>query len=116
MAVQNLQKSYWSVHETEGLEAILFSATDWAKDNVNYVYWIIDKVLTGGGYHRVKATDWHIWRCSVPFTQPEDYSWRIHVEEQMVERYGTPEQLAEYQRQNELRKMLESKVRQWMGR
>ncbi len=29
--------------------------------------------------------------CSVPFTQKEDYSWRIHVEEQMVERYGTPE-------------------------
>ena len=33
----------------------------------------------------------------------------------MVERYGTPEQLAEYQRQEELRKMPESKVRQWQG-
>ncbi len=50
-----------------------------------------------------------------PFIQPEDYSWRIHVREQMVERYGTLEQLAEYQRQEELRKTPESKVRQWMG-
>ena len=25
----------------------------------------------------------------VPFIRPEDYSWRIHVDEQMVERYGT---------------------------
>ena len=45
-----------------------------------------------------------------PFTQPEDYSWRIHVEEQMVERYGTPEQLAEYRRQAELRGTPENKV------
>ena len=50
-----------------------------------------------------------------PFTQPEDYSWRIHVEEQAVERYGTPEQLAEYRRQAELRGTPESKVRRWMG-
>ena len=50
-----------------------------------------------------------------PFTQPEDYSWRIHVEEQAVERYGTPEQLAEYRRQAELRGTPESKVRRRMG-
>lgn len=37
-----------------------------------------------------------------PFTLPEDYSWRIYVREQMVERYGTAEQLDEYRRQVEL--------------
>lgn len=50
-----------------------------------------------------------------PFTQPEDYSWHIHVREQMVERYGTPEQLAEYRKQAELLKTPGSKVRRWMG-
>ena len=34
-----------------------------------------------------------------PFTQPEDYSWCIYVREQMVERYGTAEQLEEYRHQ-----------------
>lgn len=51
----------------------------------------------------------------VPFTQPEDYSWTIYVKEQMIERYGTPKQLAEYRRREELRKTQESKERQWMG-
>ena len=51
-----------------------------------------------------------------PFTQPEDYSWYICVREQMVERYGTPEQMTEYRRQWELRKLPENKVRQWMGK
>lgn len=51
-----------------------------------------------------------------PFTQPEDYSWYIHVRELMVERYGTPEQMTEYRRQWELRKLPENKVRQWMGK
>ena len=50
-----------------------------------------------------------------PFTQPEDYSWTIQVKERMIESYGTPEQLAEYRRQEELGKMPENKVRQWMG-
>ena len=50
-----------------------------------------------------------------PFTQPEDYSWRIHVDEQMVERYGTPEQLAEYRHQAELRGTPEHKAKNWMG-
>ena len=50
-----------------------------------------------------------------PFTQPEDYSWRIHVDEQMVERYGTVEQLAEYRRQTELRGTPEHKAKNWMG-
>ena len=50
-----------------------------------------------------------------PFIQPEDYSWRIHVDEQMVERYGTPEQLAEYRRQAELRGTPEHKAKNWMG-
>ncbi len=50
-----------------------------------------------------------------PFTQPEDYSWRIHVGEQMVERYGTPEQLAEYRRQTKLRGTPEHKAKNWMG-
>ena len=50
-----------------------------------------------------------------PFTQPGDYNWTIYVREQMVERYGTTEQLAEYRQQEELRKTPESKVRQWMG-
>ena len=50
-----------------------------------------------------------------PFIQPEDYSWCIHVDEQMVERYGTPEQLAEYRRQAELRGTPEHKAKNWMG-
>ena len=50
-----------------------------------------------------------------PFTQPEDYSWRIHVDEQMVERYGTAEQLAEYRCQAELRGTPEYKAKNWMG-
>ena len=50
-----------------------------------------------------------------PFTQPEDYSWCIHVDEQMVERYGTPEQLAEYHRQTELRGTPECKAKNWTG-
>ena len=50
-----------------------------------------------------------------PFTQPEDYSWRIHVDEQMVERYGTPEQLAEYRHQAELRGTPERKAKNWIG-
>ena len=50
-----------------------------------------------------------------PFTQPEDYSWRIHVDEQMVEQYGTAEQLAEYRRQAELRGTPEYKAKNWMG-
>lgn len=50
-----------------------------------------------------------------PFIQPEDYSWRIHVDEQMVERYGTAEQLAEYRRQAELRGTPECKAKDGMG-
>ena len=50
-----------------------------------------------------------------PFTQPEDYSWRIYVNEQMVEQYGTAEQLAEYRRQAELRRTPECKAKNWMG-
>ena len=50
-----------------------------------------------------------------PFTQPEDYSWHIHVDEQMVERYGTSEQLAEYRHQAELRGTPEHKAKNWMG-
>ena len=50
-----------------------------------------------------------------PFIQPEDYSWCIHVDEQMVERYGTPEQLAEYRRQAELRGTPEHKAKNCMG-
>ena len=50
-----------------------------------------------------------------PFTQPEDYSWRIRVKEQMVERYGTPEQLAEYRRQTELRGTPERRAKDRMG-
>ena len=50
-----------------------------------------------------------------PFTQPEDYSWCIYVREQMVERYGTAEQLAEYRRQAELRGTPEHKAKNWMG-
>lgn len=46
-----------------------------------------------------------------PFTQPED----IYVKEQMVESYGTLEQLAEYQRQEKLHRTPESKMRQCMG-
>ena len=51
-----------------------------------------------------------------PFTEAEDYSWFIHVREQMVERYGTAEQLAEYRRQTKLRGTPEQKVRHWMGK
>ena len=50
-----------------------------------------------------------------PFIRPEDYSWRIHVDEQMVEQYGTAEQLAEYRRQAELRGTPEYKAKNWMG-
>ena len=50
-----------------------------------------------------------------PFTQSEDYSWCIHVDEQMVERYGTPEQLAEYHRQSELCGTPEHRAKNWMG-
>ena len=50
-----------------------------------------------------------------PFTQPEDYSWRIYVNEQMVEQYGTAVQLAEYRRQAELRRTPECKAKNWMG-
>ena len=50
-----------------------------------------------------------------PFIQPGDYSWCIHVREQMVERYGTAEQLAEYRRQAELRGTPEHKAKNWMG-
>ncbi len=50
-----------------------------------------------------------------PFTQPEDYSWHIHVREQMVERYGMPEQLAEYRRQEKLRRTPEHKAKDGMG-
>ena len=50
-----------------------------------------------------------------PFTRPEDYSWHIHVDEQMVERYGTPEQLVEYRRQVELCETPECKARDGMG-
>ena len=50
-----------------------------------------------------------------PFTQPEDYSWRIHVDKQMVERYGTAEQLVEYRRQVELCETPEYKAKDGMG-
>lgn len=50
-----------------------------------------------------------------PFTQPEDYSWYIYVREQMVERYGTAEQLEEYRRQLELRGTPECKAKNGMG-
>ena len=50
-----------------------------------------------------------------PFTQPEDYSWCIHVDEQMVERYGTAEQLVEYRRQTELRGTPKCKAKNWTG-
>ena len=33
-----------------------------------------------------------------PFTEAEDYSWFIYVREQMVEQYGTAEQMEEYRR------------------
>ena len=51
-----------------------------------------------------------------PFTEAEDYSWRIHVDEQMVERYGTVEQLAEYRRQAELRGTPECKAKTHTGK
>ena len=50
-----------------------------------------------------------------PFIQPEDYSWCIHVREQMVERYGTAEQMEEYRRQAELRGTPGHKAKNWMG-
>ena len=50
-----------------------------------------------------------------PFTQPEDYSWFIYVREQMVERYGTAEQMEEYRRQAELRGTPGHKAKNWMG-
>ena len=39
----------------------------------------------------------------------------IHVREQMVERYGTAEQMEEYRRQAELRGTPEHKAKNWMG-
>ena len=51
-----------------------------------------------------------------PFTQPEDYSWRIRVKEQMVERYGTAEQMEEYRRQAELRGTPECKAKTHTGK
>ena len=50
-----------------------------------------------------------------PFTQPEDYSWCIHVREQMVERYGTAEQLEKYRRQVKLRGTPECKAKNRTG-
>ena len=50
-----------------------------------------------------------------PFIQPGDYSWCIHVREQMVERYGTAEQLEEYRHQLELRGTPEHKAKNGMG-
>ena len=50
-----------------------------------------------------------------PFIQPGDYSWCIHVREQMVERYGTAEQLEEYRHQVKLRGTPEHKARNGMG-
>ena len=50
-----------------------------------------------------------------PFIRPEDYSWRIHVDEQMVERYGTADQLVEYRRQVELRETPEYMAKDGMG-
>ena len=54
-------------------------------------------------------------KVCAPFTQPEDYNWCIHVREQMVERYGTAEQLEEYRRQTELRGTPEHKAKNGMG-
>lgn len=50
-----------------------------------------------------------------PFTEAEDYSWFIYVREQMVERYGTAEQMEEYRRQAELRGTPGHKAKNWMG-
>lgn len=50
-----------------------------------------------------------------PFTEAEDYSWRIHVDEQMVERYGTAKQLEEYRHQAKLRGTPEHKAKNGMG-
>lgn len=50
-----------------------------------------------------------------PFTEAEDYSWRIHMAEQMVERYGTVEQLVEYRRQTKLRETPERRAKDGMG-
>ena len=49
-----------------------------------------------------------------PFTEAEDYSWFIYVREQMVERYGTAEQMEEYRRQAELRGTPECKAKTHM--
>ena len=48
-------------------------------------------------------------------TEAEDYSWFIYVREQMVERYGTAEQMEEYRRQAELRGTPGHKAKNWMG-
>ena len=50
-----------------------------------------------------------------PFTEAEDYSWFIYVREQMVERYGTAEQMEEYRRQAELRGTPECKAKTHTG-
>ena len=50
-----------------------------------------------------------------PFTEAEDYSWFIYVREQMVERYGTAEQMEEYRRQAELRGTPGHKAKNWIG-
>lgn len=51
-----------------------------------------------------------------PFTEAEDYSWFICVREQMVERYGTAEQMEEYRRQAELRRTPECKAKTHTGK
>lgn len=51
-----------------------------------------------------------------PFTEAEDYSWFIYVREQMVERYGTAEQMEEYRRQAELRGTPECKAKTHTGK
>ena len=61
------------------------------------------------------AKCWLLQSVCAPFIRPEDYSWRIHVDEQMVERYGTAEQLVEYRRQVELRETPEYMAKDGMG-
>ena len=51
-----------------------------------------------------------------PFTEAEDYSWSIGVREQMVELYGTAEQLEEYRRQAELRGTPECRAKTHTGK
>ena len=51
-----------------------------------------------------------------PFTEAEDYSWFIYVREQMVEQYGTAEQMEEYRRQAELRGTPECKAKTHTGK